>query len=392
MKRKEFIQLSGLATTAMMVPGFLRASGSLVSNNGKKLVIVQLSGGNDGLNTIVPYRNDIYYKSRPSLAIKDDKVIKLNDELGMNDAMQAMKELYDQGLVTIINNVGYPNPDRSHFRSMDIWQTASDAQEYISTGWIGRYLDATCTGCAKPVTAIEIDDSLSLAMKGESINGLALHDVNLFYGMMKDAQQFNKPGFSSPNDNLNYLYKTLAETSSSADYLHDKYNVYRSKASYPNNGFSKDLKTIAELIISGVDTSVFYTSIGGFDTHVNQQGAQANHLKEVSEGLKTFIGDLKTNNRLDDVTVFVFSEFGRRVAQNASNGTDHGTANNVIVLSSKLTKAGVFNETPDLEKLDQGDLIHRIDFRQIYATLLNKCLGANDELILGRRFEQLLIC
>ena len=392
MKRKDFIQLSGLATTAMMIPGFLRASGSLVSTNGKKLVIVQLSGGNDGLNTIIPYRNDIYYKSRPSLAIKEDKVIKLNDELGMNDAMPAMKELYDQGLVTIINNVGYPNPDRSHFRSMDIWQTASDSREYITTGWIGRYLDATCAGCAKSINAIEIDDSLSLAMKGESINGLALHDVGLFYNMMKDAQPFNKPGFNSSNDNLNYLYKTLAETSSSADYLHQKYNLFRSKAGYANNAFAKDLKTIAELIISGAETSVFYTSIGGFDTHVNQQGAQANHLREVSEGLRTFVGDLKANNRLEEVTVFVFSEFGRRVAQNASNGTDHGTANNVFLISSHLKKAGVFNETPDLAQLDNGDLIHRIDFRQIYATLLNKCLNANDELILGRKFDQLQIC
>ena len=146
------------------------------------------------------------------------------------------------------------------------------------------------------------------------------------------------------------------------------------------------------MIISGAETSVFYTSIGGFDTHVNQQGAQANHLREVSEGLRTFVGDLKANNRLEEVTVFVFSEFGRRVAQNASNGTDHGTANNVFLISSHLKKAGVFNETPDLAQLDNGDLIHRIDFRQIYATLLNKCLNANDELILGRKFDQLQIC
>ena len=390
MKRKEFIQLSTFATTAMMVPGFLKASGNITAD-GKKLVIVQLSGGNDGLNTIVPYRNDIYYKVRPTLGLKEDKIIKLNDELGMNDAMPALKELYDQGLVTIINNVGYPNPDRSHFRSMDIWHTASDAQDYVSTGWIGRYLDAACSGCAKPVSGIEIDDSLSLAMKGEKVNGLALHDVVFFYKVMKDVEPFNKPGFNSSNDNLNYLYKTLAETASSADYLHQKSNVYHSKAAYPNSTISKDLKTIAELIVSGVDTSVFYTSLGGFDTHVNQHGAQSTHLKEVSEGLRTFVGDLKINNRLDDVTIFVFSEFGRRVAQNASNGTDHGTANNVFVISSKLKKAGIFNNTPDLEKLDQGDLIHQVDFRQVYATLLNKCLNANDELILGRKFEQLAL-
>lgn len=389
MKRKDFIQLSAFATTALMVPGFLRASRPFIVSNGKKLVVIQLSGGNDGLNTIIPFRNDIYYKLRPTLAIKDDKVLKLNDELAMNEAMSGMKDLFDEGMLTIINNVGYPNPDRSHFRSMDIWHSASGSAEYINTGWVGRYLDATCSGCSKPYAAIEIDDSLSLALKGQNTNGLALHDVNLFYKLMKDVAPFNKPGFTSENDNLNYLYKTLAETSSSADYLYQKSDIYHSRAPYAGNGFARDLKTIAELIISGVDTSVFYTSLSGFDTHVNQQNTQATHLKELSEGLSVFVTDLKTNSRLDEVTIFVFSEFGRRVSQNASNGTDHGTANNVFIIDSKLKKPGIYNETPDLSQLDQGDLIHSIDFRQVYATLLNKQLGADDEKILGKKFEQL---
>jgi uncharacterized protein (DUF1501 family) len=389
MKRKEFIQLSTFATTALMVPEFLRASGPLIGNNGKKLVVVQLSGGNDGLNTIVPYRNDIYYKARPVIGIKPEKVLSLNDELGMNDAMAGLKEIYDQGWMTIINNVGYPNPDRSHFRSMDIWHTASDSDKYVTTGWLGRYLDATCQGCAKPISAIEIDDSLSLAMKGSTLNGLALNDIQLFCKFAKDAEQFNQPNFTSSNDNLNYLYKTLAETSESAAYIAEKSRIYHSKAAYKGQGFQKDLRTIAELIISGVESSVFYTSISGFDTHVGQMGQQSRQLKELSDGLNIFIGDLKDNNRLDEVTIFVFSEFGRRVAQNASNGTDHGTANNVFIISPHLKKAGIFNETPDLSQLDEGDLIHRIDFRQVYATLLNKCLSADDEKILGRRFEQL---
>jgi uncharacterized protein (DUF1501 family) len=375
----------------MMVPEFLRASGPLISNNGKKVVIIQLSGGNDGLNTIVPYRNDIYYKSRPTLGIKADKVLTLNDELGMNGSMQGMKQIFDRGWMSVINNVGYPNPDRSHFRSMDIWHTATDSNKYANTGWVGRYLDAACSGCAKPYTAIEIDDSLSLAMKGEKMNGLALHDVNLFYRLADDAKIFNAPDFRGGNDNLNYLYKTLAETTSCADYVYEKSKVYHSKATYPNNALGKDLKTIAELLISGVDTSVFYTSLSGFDTHVNQAYQQSNHLKDLSESLLAFTDDLKANNRIDDVTIMVFSEFGRRVSQNASNGTDHGTANNVFIISSQLKKAGVYNETANLQQLDQGDLIHQIDFRQVYATLLNKCLHADDEQILGRKFEQLAL-
>ena len=154
MKRREFIQASAFATTALMIPNFLRAAGTgMGAGNGRKLVIIQMSGGNDGLNTIVPYRNDIYYKSRPVIGLKQDKIFTLNDDLGMNNAMLGMKELYDVGLLTIINNVGYPNPDRSHFRSMDIWQTASASNEYITTGWVGRYLDASCAGCAKPLTS-----------------------------------------------------------------------------------------------------------------------------------------------------------------------------------------------------------------------------------------------
>ncbi len=204
-----------------MIPNFLRAANASIGDGkGKKLVVIQMSGGNDGLNTIVPYRNDIYYKSRPIIGLKQDKILTLNDDLGMNSAMEGLKELYDTGLLTIINNVGYPNPDRSHFRSMDIWQTASASNEYITTGWVGRYLDAACTGCARPLTAIEIDDSLSLAMKGEKMNGMAIHDLGLFYKLAKDAAPYNQPNFNSDNDNLNYLYKTLADTSASADYLY----------------------------------------------------------------------------------------------------------------------------------------------------------------------------
>lgn len=389
MKRREFIQVSSMATTALLLPRFMQASGPLLpATNGKKLVVVQLSGGNDGLNTIVPYRNDIYYRLRPELGIKPDGLLTLNDELGMNNAMSGMKNLFDRGWLTIINNVGYPNPDRSHFRSMDIWTTGSGSNEFLTTGWVGRYLDASCSGCAKPTTAIEIDDSLSLALKGNRANGLALHNVNLFYSMVNDARQFNNSAFMSSNDNLNYLYKTLAETTDSAAYLNEKSNIYKSSAPYPDSGFAKDLKIIAELIISGVDTSIYYTSLAGFDTHVNQTGQQSARLKELSDGLNVFVNDLKSNNRFDEVTVFVFSEFGRRVAQNASNGTDHGTANNVFVISSQLKKAGLFNQTPDLGVLDQGDLIHQVDFRQIYATLLNRWLTADDEKILGAKFEQ----
>ena len=392
MKRREFIQLSALSSTALLIPGFIKSAalGSLINEsaaNGKKLIVVQMSGGNDGLNTIIPYRNDLYYQLRPSLAIKKDKVLDLNGDLGMNPGMICMKELYDQGYVSVINNVGYPNPDLSHFRSMDIWHSASDSDKYLNTGWLGRYLDHQCDGCAKPYSAIEIDDTLSLAMKGYQVKGLALHDTALFYKLAKGQHQ--KLPATSHNDNLNYLYKTLAETEESADYLYSTSKIYKSSMPYPNEGFAKNLKTIAELIISGASTSVYYASLSGFDTHVNQMSQQEKNLTHVSEGIQALVADLKQAGRLDDVMIMVFSEFGRRAKQNASNGTDHGKANNVFIISSQLKKSGIYNASPDLAHLDDGDVAHSIDFRSIYASILNKWLKADDTKILGRSFDRL---
>ena len=392
MKRREFIQLSALGSTALLVPGFLKAaalSGAITQGraNGRKLVVIQMSGGNDGLNTIIPFQNDLYYKLRPTLALKKQNMLMLNDELAMNCALGGLKQLYDNGYVSIINNVGYPNPDRSHFRSMDIWHSASDTDQYISTGWIGRYLDHQCDGCAKPYHAIEMDDTLSLAMKGYQVKGLALHNEDLFYKLAK-GQHPSIPAMMD-NDNLNYLYKTLIETEESAEYLAAKSKLYHTSVTYPTGPFAKNMKSIAELIAAGADTSVYYASIAGFDTHADQAGQQERSLGVVSDTIEAFVADLRSAGRWDDVMILVFSEFGRRVAQNASNGTDHGKANNVFVISSNLNKAGIYNASPDLEKLDDGDVAHSIDFRSIYATLLDKWLGADDQKILGRKFDKL---
>ena len=392
MKRREFIQLSALGSTALLVPGFVRSAAlsKLIAEStadGKKLIVIQMSGGNDGLNTIIPYQNDIYYKLRPTLAIKKSDVLTLTDELAMHKSLGGLKELFDKGYVSVINNVGYPNPDLSHFRSMDIWHSASDSDKCLTTGWIGRYLDHQCDGCAKPYSAIEIDDTLSLAMKGYQVKGLALHDTGLFYKLAKGLDSGTV--IDTRNENLNYLYKTLVETEESADYLYEKSKIHATPATYPDDGFAKNLKTIGELIVAGASTSVFYASISGFDTHVNQAGQQERNLTKVSGGIKALVSHLTQAGRMDDVLIMVFSEFGRRVKQNASNGTDHGKANNVFIISSQLKKAGIYNQTPDLEHLDDGDVAYSIDFRSIYATLMNKWLKADDAKILGRSFDQL---
>ena len=394
--RREFIKKSAFATVGgMMIPNFLKAferqNMGGIQTSEKVLVIIQLSGGNDGLNTVVPYNNDIYYKSRPTIAIPKEKVLKLNDEVGLNPAMESLRGLYDNGLVSVINNVGYPNPDRSHFRSMDIWQTASESTEYLNTGWIGRYLDANCAGHCVPYQALEIDDTLSLSMKGEKVKALAVQDPEKLYKQITGdfMSKVAKNEAVNEHDNVAYLYKTLAETASSAEFLHTKTQIYKSTSQYPQGELGQRLKTISELIVSGMSTNIYYVSISGFDTHFNQVNTQERLLKNYADSVNVFVNDLKKKNRMGDVAIMTFSEFGRRVKQNASGGTDHGTANNVFLIGEKLKRPKVLNEAPNLSDLDEGDLKFSVDFRQIYASLLQDWLKTNDKSILGGNFESL---
>jgi uncharacterized protein (DUF1501 family) len=392
--RRRFLQVGSLASASMLMPKFLKAleKDQMVPPGNKVLVVIQLSGGNDGLNTVIPYRNDIYYSSRPTLGIQRDKALSLTDETGLHPALTGFKSLYDEGSMGILQNVGYPNPDRSHFRSMDIWQTGSASTEGWSDGWIGRYLDAQCKGCDKPVQALEIDDSLSLALKGEMEKGLAFKDPNKlttnndrFYNdLMKQTG-----GTGDTHHNVDYLYKTMGSTLSSASYLKQQFKTHNTKQVYPNSELGRNMKTISRLIQSDISTKVYYVSHGNFDTHVNQLGAQNNLFKQLDEAVTAFTKDLQTNNRFQDVVVMTFSEFGRRVEQNASNGTDHGTANNMFIIGGGLKEKGLLNDNPDLTQLKDGDLQYKVDFKSVYATMLNKWLGADDKTILKHDYPLL---
>jgi uncharacterized protein (DUF1501 family) len=389
-KRKEFLQIGSLATASLMMPKFLKAleKTSSVPAGNRVMVVLQFSGGNDGLNTVIPFRNDIYYKSRPALGIQKNAALTLTDEVGINPALTYFKELFDEGSLGIINNVGYPNPDRSHFRSMDIWQSASDSNQYVTTGWLGRYLDAQCSGCDKPTQALEVDDVLSLALKGEVNKGLALKDPKKLYNQsnerfFKEINAAHEHGEAAAD----YLYKTLSETLSSADYIYQQSRRHPSSLMYPATELGRNLKTISSLIMSDINTKVYYVSLGSFDTHVNQQNQQKRLFTELNDAITAFVKDLKSNNRFQDVAMMTFSEFGRRVAQNASGGTDHGTANNMFFIGGGLKEKGLINPMTDLTDLNQGDLKYTVDFKSVYATMLNKWLGANDEEIMGRKYE-----
>ena len=393
MKRRDFIKQSSLASSLFLVPSFVKAFESLTKGalGYKKLVIIQLSGGNDGLNTIIPYTNDIYYKSRPELAIPKTDIIKVTDDLGFNSQLTPLKSLYDKGYLSIINNVGYPNPNRSHFRSTDIWHTASDSNQYYNSGWLGRYID---NYGKMPYSGIEIDDSLSLILKGEKINGIATKNPAIL------NRNMNTPYFKNilnqqtdehlSEHNLGYLYKTMIEAKSSAKYIYKTSKTYTSTFDYPQNPFGKQLKTTAQFINSGIDSQVFYVSIGGFDTHVNQSNRQDKLLNVYADSIDVFIKDLEKSDTFKDTLVLTFSEFGRRVKQNAANGTDHGAANNVFVIGKNLKQAGFYNEAPNLLDLDSNqDLKYSVDFRSVYATILDKWLEVNDNSILKKEFNTL---
>jgi uncharacterized protein (DUF1501 family) len=391
-KRKEFLQIGSLASASLMMPKFLKAfeKKAMVPAGNKVMVVLQFSGGNDGLNTVIPIRNDIYYQSRPKLGIQKEQALQITDEAALNPALTFFKELFDEGSLGIMNNVGYPNPDRSHFRSMDIWQSASESNQYVTTGWLGRYLDAQCSGCEKPTQALEIDDVLSLALKGENMKGLALTDPKKLFNTSNERyfQEINAT-HDHEEATVDYLYKTLSETMNSANYIYDQSRRHPSSQTYPPTQLGKNLKTISSLILSDINTKVYYVSLGSFDTHVNQENQQKRLFTELNDAISAFVKDLKNNNRFQDVTVMTFSEFGRRVAQNASGGTDHGTANNMFFIGGGLKEKGLLNPMADLNDLNQGDLKYTVDFKNVYATLLHNWLGADDEKILGKKYKMM---
>ena len=377
-----------MVSASMMAPQFLRMPlGSESSRSGKVLVVIQLSGGNDGLNTVIPYGDDAYYRWRPTLGLPRSGLLRLNDHLALNSALQPLQDLFNQGQMAIVNEVGYPNPNRSHFRSMDIWQSGSDADNYVQTGWLGRYLDSNCPGCDIPYHAIELGDNLSLALQGKSRDGFAMRDAqklvrateNRF--LQKLGDQYNES--TSKDDDLGYLYKTMIEVQESAQYLSEKAKSDRSKEKYPIHTFGKGLRQISELILAESSTKVYYISLPGFDTHVNQISRQARLLKIYADGVSAFIRDLKRNKLFEEIAIMTFSEFGRRVGENGSRGTDHGAANNLFIMGGNLYRPGIYNDPPNLGQLDDGDLRHQVDFRDVYANVLENWLDSNAKEILN---------
>jgi uncharacterized protein (DUF1501 family) len=394
MKRRTFIRNTALgAVGTLFIPEFIRGMdyiGLDRRSSFRRLIVIQLSGGNDGLNTVVPFENDIYYNLRPKIGIAKSEVLQLNDYLGLNPALSGLHQLYKEGMVSILNSVGYPNPNRSHFRSMDIWHTAVDSNKYSKTGWLGRYMDAHC---GNSHSMLEIDNQLSLSLNGKQRNGLAVQNSGQLYNTLRNnyfKDVVETASSSSLNeDNQGYLYKTLVQTNQSAKYLAETHTIKENNAAFPTSKLGKKLGQVGQYIRSGFSTQVYYVSHNGFDSHVNQNNAQTKLLKDYSDGVQALVKSLEDSGDMDDTLILTFSEFGRRVKENGSAGTDHGKANNLFLIGKNLNQPGVFNEAPDLANLDDGDVSFKIDFRNIYSDIVEDWFGKDPTQIISKKFNSL---
>jgi uncharacterized protein (DUF1501 family) len=390
--RREFLRRGAvLAAAAGTVPTFLaRTAEALAAPSAKEtdriLVLLQLAGGNDGLNTLIPFADDAYYRARPQLAVPAKDVVRLDDRLGLHPELAPVKALYDEGLCAIFQGVGYPNPDRSHFRSMEIWETASGSDKSETTGWIGRFFDANCPGCDRPTAGVAVGSVLPQSLKNRRGVGVAVEDPEQFRTLVGNGagQGAGQPAPAGDSP-LDFLQRTAMNARLSADAIAAAVAKYRSDVEYPQGQFSQSLRLVAQMIAGGLPSRVYFASLGGFDTHAGQSPAHPNLLRQFGQGVSAFLKDLRQQGNADRVLVVQFSEFGRRVAENASGGTDHGTAAPMFAFG-KPVKAGLHGAYPNLADLDQGDLKHTIDFRRVYAAVLRDWLATKPEPILGGEF------
>ncbi len=409
--RRAFLSRSlGVAVLGGTIPSFLGSVadaaplpvlGSTVDPD-NVLVVIQMGGGNDGLNTVVPYSDDAYQRVRPTIGIRENSVIKIDGRIGLNPALAGLDDLFKDGRAAIVQGVGYPNPNRSHFEATQIWETASPDRP-VSNGWLGRYLDETVSTRAANAndasglfTAVSLGDTVPTALLASHVDVPAIGSLNTYgYNVGRDATSKSTAGRlydgATPGQSP---YLALVETTArnamhGGDLLRAKLGTYVPGATYPTDPFSRQLQLAAQIVNARIGTRIVFVTIGSFDTHAGQRAQQDRLLGYLGNGLRAFYADLASHGNADRVLAMTFSEFGRRVQQNASNGTDHGTAMPLFVVGGKV-RGGVYGEHPSLTSLDaNGDLVHGYDFRQVYATVVERWLGRSPNGIIAGSYDQL---
>jgi len=367
---------------------------------GNALVIIQLAGGNDGLNTVIPAENDTYFAKRPDIAIKKADALTLKNGMYLHPSMTGIKSLYDQGNVAVVQSVGYANPNRSHFRATDIWNTGSDANVVWEEGWAARYLAEKYPSypIAMPAhpMAIQLGSVESLLFQSDIGRfGTVFEDPALFYQLVSGTLADDEiPPATLAGDELAFLKQISSASIQYSTVIRDGALKGVNTVSYPATNLAKQLGIVAKLISGGLETPVYLCTIGGFDTHANQLTQHANLWKQISDAVAAFQKDLKTQNKADKVTLMTFSEFGRRVNQNGTTGTDHGTAAPLFVIGNTV-RGGLIGDNPNLVNLDtNGDLKPNFDYRQVYSTILSDHLGLSTTAtdgIFKKSFERLPI-
>lgn len=361
------------------------------------IVVLQLSGGNDYFNTIIPFNDDNYYDNRPSLKISQDDMLPLDAEFAMNPSMKALQNIYKEGDMAIIHGVGYANSPRSHFRSMDIWHTA-EPDKVGTEGWLGRVIRDIDPTSENPVTAVNIGQGLPRALVAPGVSVASVADLST-YGLLTSVEQKSQrekmlTRFSNmygaalgSGPVMEYLGQTGIDAMNGADILKVAPQVYQSNVEYSSSSVSNSLKDIATIHKADLGTRVFYTQYGSFDTHAAQAPAHAQLWQDVSDGIQDFWDDLRETGHDENVVMFLFSEFGRRVRDNGS-GTDHGAAGVSFVIGPRV-KGGMYSQYPETraEALEQGDLVPNQDFRGVYTTIIEDWLGLEAAPIVNGTFS-----
>ncbi len=385
MKRRDFLKSSMLTVAGLTGPGFLARSAQAAIGKGKILVVIQLSGGNDALNTLVPYTNGAYYAARPSIAIDKKELLTLTDEVGLHPSLKPLMKLWDNGNLGLVQGVGYPNPNRSHFQSMAIWHTADPSARELD-GWIGKIAEKY----GDPFCATNFGGTTPLALRGADIILPSIASIDSF--QLKLAPEAKSAVDVMLGSSLTGRAETIRNATkqmfSNIDNVQKGVSKYKPGTVYPEGNLASSLRDIARLISADVGPRVFYTSQGGYDTHAAQPEDHPELLGTLSSSIMAFYADLEKQGRLDDVMIVGFSEFGRRLSENASSGTDHGKAGLMFTIGNGV-KGGLYGAQPDLEKLNDGDPVMTTDFRQVYATALDGWLKIPSTDILGSSFKNI---
>lgn len=409
--RRQFLTSSlAMVSTVGSVPTFLSNAASVLAADTSMrlsskpgvpderiLVVVQLSGGNDGLNTVVPYGMREYHNARPMIRVNEKNVLPLDDRkgIGLNPSLAPLHEMVGEGLAAVVQGVGYPNPNRSHFASMDVWHTG-DTRGGRGQGWIGKAFDAAQQDAAQQqaMQCICIGNEAPLAAQGKVAKPISFEKSELFRWAGRDLHPAVSQAYdqlhqgtinADSNDPASFIFRTACDAQVASAQVRSAV-ARKSTISFPNNNLGQQLRMVASMIQAELPTRVYYVAMGGFDTHANQPGQHDRLLRDFGQAMQAFYKELKAIGQSSRVTTMAFSEFGRRVRQNASGGTDHGTAGPLFMFGEHI-KSGLLGTHPSLTRLDQGDLIYNLDFRHIYADVLGNWLKMDATAALGQAFK-----